>query len=123
MKKAGVIILQVLFLHVFLILGAALKQIVPIPIPASMFGLVLLFLALCLKIVKLEWVEKGANWLLAELLLFFVPSAVGIINYKEIFSFLGAEIVILIGISTIVVMGLTGIIAEKTAVFKRREQH
>ncbi|WP_462411756.1 CidA/LrgA family protein [Neobacillus sp. Marseille-QA0830] len=123
MKKAGVIILQVLFLHVFLFLGMAVKQIIPIPIPASMFGLILLFLALCLKIVKLEWVEQGANWLLAELLLFFVPSAVGIVNYKEIFSFVGAEIVILIGISTIIVMGLTGIIAEKTAVKKRSEQH
>jgi len=120
--KLGVIILQVLFLHVFLFLGAAVKHVIPLPIPSSMFGLILLFLALCFKIVKLEWVEQGANWLLAELLLFFVPSAVGIVNYDEILSMEGVEIVILIVISTIIVMGMTALIAERIAGMKRREQ-
>ncbi|WP_144548566.1 CidA/LrgA family protein [Bacillus sp. X1(2014)] len=121
--KLGVIILQVLFLHVFLFLGAALKVVIPLPIPASMFGLCLLFLALYFKIIKMEWVEKGANWLLAELLLFFVPSTVGIVNYDEILSVEGAEIVGLIGISTIIVMGITALIAERITGGKRSEQH
>jgi holin-like protein len=121
--KLGLIILQVLFIHIFLFLGAAAKAFIPLPIPASMFGLAILFLALCLKIVKLEWVEKGANWLMAELLLFFVPSAVGIVNYDEILSFQGAEIVVLIGISTILVMGMTAWIAEKIMGRRRGEQH
>src|SRR4051812_15897188 len=121
--KLGVIIIQVLFLHVFLFLGAALKEVIPLPIPASMFGLCLLIIALYLKIIKLEWVERGANWLLAELLLFFVPSAVGIVNYDEILSVQGAEIVILIGISTVIVMGITALIAEKINGGKRSEQH
>ncbi|MED4204917.1 CidA/LrgA family protein [Neobacillus mesonae] len=110
--KLGVIIIQVLIIHVFLFLGAAVKEVVPLPIPASMFGLCLLFLALFLKIIKLEWVEKGANWLMAELLLFFIPSAVGIVNYDEIISLQGAEIVMLIGISTMIVVGMTAVIAE-----------
>jgi holin-like protein len=76
-----------------------------------------------LKIIKLEWVEKGAVWLMAELLLFFIPSAVGIINYDEIISLQGAEIIVLIGISTVVVMGITALIAEKITVRKRSEQH
>ena len=123
MMKLGVIVLQVLFLHVFLFLGAALKEVILLPIPASMFGLFLLFLTLWLKIIKLEWVEKGANWLLAELLLFFIPSAVGIVNYDEILSLQGAEIVGLIGISTIIVMGMTAVTAEKISGRKRSEQH
>ncbi|AZU62763.1 CidA/LrgA family protein [Neobacillus mesonae] len=110
--KLGVIIIQVLIIYVFLFLGAAVKEVVPLPIPASMFGLCLLFLALFLKIIKLEWVEKGANWLMAELLLFFIPSAVGIVNYDEIISLQGAEIVMLIGISTMIVVGMTAVIAE-----------
>lgn len=121
--KLGMIVLQVLFIHVFLFLGAAVKTVIPLPIPGSMFGLVLLFTALLLKIVKLEWVEKGANWLMAELLLFFIPSAVGIVNYDEILSLQGAEIVILIGISTILVMGMTAWIAEKIVARKGGVQH
>jgi holin-like protein len=108
---------------VFLYLGAALKLIIPlsIPIPGSMFGLILLFLALCLNLVKLEWVEKGGNWLLAELLLFFIPSAVGIVNYDDILSLQGVEIVLLISISTIIVMGMTALIAERITGKRRGE--
>jgi holin-like protein len=121
--KFAAIVLQVLFIHVFLFLGAALKEIIPLPIPASMFGLILLFLALYLKIVKLEWVEKGAIWLMAELLLFFVPSAVGIVNYDDILSFQGAEIVLLIAVSTVIVLGMTALVAERITDRKRGEQH
>ncbi|MBY0147908.1 CidA/LrgA family holin-like protein [Neobacillus niacini] len=121
--KFAAIVLQVLFIHVFLFLGAALKEIIPLPIPASMFGLILLFLVLYLKIVKLEWVEKGAKWLMAELLLFFVPSAVGIVNYDDILSLQGAEIVLLIGVSTVIVLGMTALVAERITGRKRGEQH
>jgi holin-like protein len=123
MMKFAAIVLQVMFIHVFLFLGAALKEIIPLPIPASMFGLILLFLALYLKIVKLEWVEKGALWLMAELLLFFVPSAVGIVNYDDILSLQGAEIVLLIGVSTVIVLGMTALVAERITGRKRGEQH
>jgi holin-like protein len=121
--KLASIVLQVLFIHVFLFLGTGLKEIIPLPIPGSMFGLILLFLALYFKIVKLEWVEKGAKWLMAELLLFFVPSAVGIVNYDDILSLQGAEIVLLIGISTVIVLGMTALVAERITGRKRGEQH
>jgi holin-like protein len=119
MKKLGVIVIQVLFLHVFLFLGIVLKHFIPSPIPASMYGLLLLFLALVFHVVKLEWVEQGAGWLMAELLLFFVPSAVGIVNYQQIISLQGLEIVVLITISTMIVMGLTALTADKIAARKR----
>jgi holin-like protein len=121
--KLGIIIIQVCVLYVFLFLGAALKQMIPLPIPASMFGLFLLFLALYCKVIKLEWVEQGAKWLMAELLLFFIPSAVGIVNYRQIISMQGLEIVVLIVISTMIVMGMTALTAEKISTRKRSEQH
>ncbi|MFB3167318.1 CidA/LrgA family holin-like protein [Neobacillus sp. 179-C4.2 HS] len=121
--KLTVIVIQILFIHVFLFLGAALKEVIPLPIPGSMFGLILLFLALYFRIVKLEWVERGAKWLMAELLLFFVPSAIGIVNYDDILSLQGAEIVLLIGISTVIVLGMTALVAERITDRKRGEQH
>ena len=121
MKKIITIILQILFIHIFLFLGMAVKAIVPIPIPSAMVGLLLLFLSLLLGIVKLEWVEQGGNWLLAELLLFFVPSAVGIVNYDEMLSWQGFMSVLLIGLSTFIVIGSTAFIAEKLNNWKERE--
>ena len=121
MKKVITIMLQILFIHIFLFLGSAVKSIVPIPIPAAMVGLLLLFFSLLLGIVKLEWIEQGGNWLLAELLLFFVPSAVGIVNYDEMLSWQGFMSVLLIGLSTFIVIGSTAFIAEKLNNWKERE--
>ena len=121
MNKIITIILQILFIHIFLFLGSAVKAIVPIPIPAAMVGLLLLFLGLLVGIVKLEWVEQGGNWLLAELLLFFIPSAVGIVNYEEMLSWQGFISVLLIGLSTFIVIGSTAFIAEKLNNWKERE--
>jgi holin-like protein len=120
-KKIITIILQILFIHIFLFLGSAVKAIVPIPIPSAMVGLLLLFLSLLLGVVKLEWVEQGGNWLLAELLLFFIPSAVGIVNYDEMLSWQGFMSVLLIGLSTFIVIGSTAFIAEKLNNWKERE--
>lgn len=111
--KFTVIVIQILIIHIFLFLGMVAKHFISLPIPASMFGLLIFFLSLKLKIIKLQWVEQGGNWLLAELLLFFVPSAVGIVNYTEIFSMEGIESVLLIGLSTMIVIGVTAFTAEK----------
>lgn len=119
--KIMTIIVQILFIHVFLFLGSAITAVVPLPIPSSMVGLLLLLLALLLGIVKLEWIEQGGNWLLAELLLFFIPSAVGIINYDELLSWQGVESILLIGLSTFIVIGSTAFIAEKVNNKKVRE--
>jgi holin-like protein len=119
--KIMTIIVQILFIHVFLFLGSAVKAVVPLPIPASMVGLLLLLISLLLGIVKLKWIEQGGNWLLAELLLFFIPSAVGIVNYDELLSWQGVESVLLIGLSTFIVIGSTAFIAEKVNNRKARE--
>ncbi|HZG70407.1 MAG TPA: CidA/LrgA family holin-like protein [Chondromyces sp.] len=110
--KIITIIIQILVIQLFVFMGAGVKAILPVPIPASMIGLVLLLLALFTKVVKIEWVEKGGNWLLAELLLFFIPSAVGIVNYEEILSWKGFETVLLIGVSTFIVMAATACTAD-----------
>jgi len=112
------IIGQIIFLHLFLFIGMGIKMLIDVPLPSSMIGLIILFISLQIKLVKIEWVEKGATWLLAELLLFFIPSAVGIVNYNEILNMKGIETVLLIAISTFIVMGATGFTAER--IYNRR---
>ncbi|WP_318503516.1 CidA/LrgA family protein [Bacillus sp. T3] len=120
--KIITIILQILFIHIFLILGSILKSFAPLPIPASMYGLVLLLVALSVKVIKLEWIEQGGNWLLAELLLFFIPSAVGIVNYDEILSWQGMKTFFLIGLSTLIVIGVTAYVADAFYKISKRSE-
>lgn len=103
---------QICFLFVFQIIGSLISGMLKLPIPGSILGLVLLFILLQLKIVKISWVDIGAKWLLADMVLFFVPSAVGIIQYKNILELQGIKIMLVIVLSTIFVMAFTGLSAE-----------
>ena len=66
--------------------GELLRAMLPFPIPGSVYGMVLLLLLLCLKIIRLEWVETAAEYLVAILPALFVPSLVGITKYYDAIS-------------------------------------
>ena len=71
-------------------LGGYLKEWLHLPLPGTLVGMILLFLLLCSGIIKLNWVEQGAAVLIGELLLFFIPSAIGVIQYTQLFGSTGA---------------------------------
>jgi holin-like protein len=84
-------------------------------IPSSLLGLVILFLLLHARVIRLEWVEFGAKWLLAEMLLFFVPSVVGVIQYPELITESGVSLLLIIMLGTFIVMASTGLLARSLA--------
>jgi len=96
------------------VMGFAAK-LLHIPLPGSMLAMIALFLLLQFGIVKMSWIEIGVNFLLAELLLFFIPSAVGMIKYKSLLLKNGPEIIIVIIISLVTAMACSGWIADKIA--------
>ncbi|MGD6818968.1 CidA/LrgA family protein [Metabacillus sp. 84] len=113
------VITQIGFIHCFYLLGVFVNHILTLPIPSGIIGMTFLLAALYFKAIRLEWVEKGAAWLLAELLLFFIPSAVGIVDYRELFGWVGIQLLGIILVSTFIVMGATALTAER--IHKRRE--
>ncbi len=112
--------IQILILCIFTYIMGEIATFLHLKIPGSILGLVLLFILLQMKIVKLKWIEIGGNWLVAELLLFFIPSAVGIIQYKHLLLDNGLKIIAVIFISSTIVMVCSGLLAEKMA--KRKEK-
>lgn len=88
---------------------------IALPLPGSIVGIMLLFGLLQLNILRLEWIELGANLLLTELLLFFIPSAVGIVQYRSLLLTQGIPILIVIVASTVVIMAGSGLLAKKLA--------
>ncbi|BCJ87953.1 CidA/LrgA family protein [Effusibacillus dendaii] len=106
------VIVQVLGLVLFSCLVNYIAHKINLKIPGSILALILVFILLKLKIVRLEWLEAGANWLLAALLLFFIPSSVGIVQYGELLTTEGFRLLIDIVFSTLIVMTLTDIITE-----------
>jgi holin-like protein len=91
-----------------------------LPIPGTILGIIILFILLKTEVVKLSWIELGGNWLLAELLLFFIPSAVGVMKYIPILENQGLRILVVVIISTFIVMLTSGLTA--TRITKRKER-
>lgn len=77
-------------------------------IPGSVIGLVALFLCLKWEWIRLEWVEVGAAFLIAELMLFFIPAAVGVVQYQELILQNGLYLLAFIVISTVTLMVALG---------------
>ena len=71
---------QFLIILGFTLTGEALQRVIPLPIPASVYGLVLLFAALCLKWVRLEQVKEAGSFLTSILPVLFISPAVGILE-------------------------------------------
>lgn len=64
----------------FTLAGEALQRLIPLPIPAAVWGLALLFAALCLGLVKLDQVKDAGGFLISILPVLFVAPAVGIVE-------------------------------------------
>ena len=103
---------QFLIILGFTLLGEALQRIVPLPIPASVYGIVLLFLVLCLKIVRLEQVKEAGGFLTSILPLLFVSPAVGILENWAIIKDALIPMFLLVLASTMLTFGISGRIAQ-----------
>lgn len=112
---------QVVFFIAFSKLADMLVQWLHLPIPGSILGILLLFALLKLGVVRLGWIELGTRWLLAEMLLFFIPSAVGIVDYGSLVADSGLRIAATIVVSTAAVMACSGWIGGRIAASKEKK--
>ncbi|SDM49606.1 holin-like protein [Psychrobacillus sp. OK028] len=102
------IVFQVFILYLFSFVGSWVVDSFSLQFPGSIVGLILLFVCLYFKIVPVQFIKDGAGFLLAFLALFFVPATVGIMEYPEIFSWVGLGIILSIAISTIISIVVSG---------------
>ena len=104
---------QFVIIMAFTLVGEALQRLVPLPIPASVYGLALLFLALCLKIVKVEQVKDTGAFLTSILPILFVSPAVGIVEDWGLVSDRLVPILLLLVGSTMLSFAVSGRLAQK----------
>lgn len=108
MKKILNILFQICILYMFSYIGTVIHNLFHLVIPGSIVALLLLFTCLCLKIVPVKYIENGAGFLLSTLMLFFIPSTVGIMNYPSLLSIQGALLVAAVLLSTIITIAIAG---------------
>lgn len=104
---------QFLRITAFTLAGELLKRLIPLPIPASVYGLGLLFAALCLGLVRVEQVSDAAGFLISILPILFVPTAVGILENWAVIKDDVIAIFLLALFSTITTFGIAGRVTQR----------
>lgn len=101
-------IIQLVIILIITFLGEILHNFIPLPIPASIYGLLLMLLCLKTKLIKLEQVKSTGSFLIEIMPLMFIPAAVGLINvWSDILPILFPIIFITL-LTTVLVMVATG---------------
>lgn len=92
--------------------GEIVKYFIPLPIPGSIYGLILMFVLLLLRVIKVEHVKETGEFLIEIMPLMFIPAGVGLItSWEQLQSFMVPLLVITV-VSTFVVMIVTGKVTD-----------
>lgn len=92
--------------------GETLNELIPLPIPASIYGMVILFIALELKIIPLNAVKETSAFLIEIMPIMFIPAAVGLMNSWDILRPAWLQYLIITIVTTIMVMIVSGKITQ-----------
>ena len=105
--------LQVMLYAGLFIFSQHLVTWLHLPLPANIVGMLLLLAMIMLHVLPIGWVKAGANWLLAEMLLFFIPAVVAVVNYSELLRIEGWRILLVIILSTLMVLAATSLVVDR----------
>lgn len=92
--------------------GEGLVRASGLPLPGGVFGLALALVLLASRRISLFSLKRGAEWFLAEMLLFFVPAVLAVTDHPEFVGLLGLKILIVILGGTVAVMGVTALTVD-----------
>ena len=98
----------------------ALTRVTHLPVPGGVVGLVLLLALLLCGGVTPRWVKAGADWLLSDMLLFFIPAAVAAVKYGGLFRADGWRLALVVVGGTLMVMVAVAFAVEQAAKLERR---
>jgi holin-like protein len=117
-RKLLIIISQLALLALINRAGYLLAHRLSLRLPGNLVGMLILLALLSARLVRLEWIEEGASILIRHLAFFFIPIAVGLIAFKEVFLENGFAILGTLIVSATAGILLCGFIAQA---FKKKE--
>lgn len=90
------------------LIGEGLNNLIPLPIPASIYGVVILFLCLETKVIPLDAVRETGKFLVSLMQIMFIPATVGLIDTWDVFVPNWIAYTVIILVSTFAVMLISG---------------
>lgn len=102
-----------------------MHMFIPIPVPASIYGLVILFASLELKIVKLSAIKDASRFLIEIMTLTFIPAAVGLMDSGSLIAGKVWQYLFITFATTILVMAVSGRVTQRVIRMRKKggEEH
>jgi holin-like protein len=113
-------IFQLMIIFGVSLAGEIIHALLPLPVPASVYGLVLLFILLVTKAVRLEQVEKVSEYMMAVMPLFFIEPTVGVMESYGLVKGKIAVLFLLSFLSFMAVLAVTGLSAQTVIRLKKK---
>lgn len=101
--------------------GETLMRLMNLPVPGGIAGMALALALLASGRVSLFSMRRGAEWFLAQMLLFFIPAVLVVVDHQELFGLLGLKIVLVILAGTAAVMSVTALTVD--FLYRWRSRH
>ncbi len=102
--------------------GEILRAILPLPIPVSIYGLLLLLFLLSTHILPLSAVQDAGKFLIEIMPVLFVPAAVGLLDHWQALQAILLPLSVITVLTTIFVMGITGRVTQGVLRRTRKEE-
>ncbi|MEX5351557.1 CidA/LrgA family protein [Pseudomonas juntendi] len=122
LKKSLRLLTELAVLLVLFLLGGQLSTWLGWPIPGGVMGLALLLLLFAFGVLKPSMLQLGAGWLMAEMLLFFIPALMSLLDYGSLLRSEGWRILLVIAMSTVLVMVVTAVTVELVCRWRLRHE-
>ena len=123
LKKALRLLVELAILCSLFLLGGQLASWLGWPIPGGVMGLALLLILFASGVLKPAMLQLGAGWLMAEMLLFFIPALMSLLDYGSLIREEGWRILLVIAVSTLMVMVVTALTVELVCRWSLRHEH
>jgi holin-like protein len=104
---------QLALLYLLLVAGSAVSEILPLPLPGSLVGLLLLLALLGLGVIRLRDVEDTASILVQHLNLFFIPLVVGMVAWGGLIATRGVALAVCLVGSVVVGLIAAGVAGQR----------
>ena len=112
MKRAGILLLQVLALLLLNQAGYATAAALGLPVPGNLLGMLFLLVLLVSGVVPLRWIEASASLLTRHLAFFFIPITVGLMGFADVFLADGPAILVTLVLSAAAGICVVGLSAQ-----------
>ncbi|MCE5979772.1 CidA/LrgA family protein [Pseudomonas sp. JR33AA] len=122
LKKALRLLVELAILCALFLLGGQIARWLGWPIPGGVMGLALLLMLFASGVLKPAMLQLGAGWLMAEMLLFFIPALMSLLDYGALIREEGWRILLVIAVSTLMVMVVTAMTVELVCRWRLRRE-